>query len=222
MAYDERFANGFISSSGQAGAKLHRRKYGETIQNIAATNEYHWMAGNYLEVRRRLGLLPVDSHELIAMVAPRPVFLGAGKGPALNPDGIDQDDGPERSGVPARAGRAPRRRPRSTTRGSTRRARSSPASAQVRSTAARQEGPRHDRVSRPAKPTLTTRRHRLPPALGRSHAGSELGLLPRFRFQVLGPETCRAMRIGCIYPFTLSFRKEPCRCLGLPGASSSR
>ena len=86
MAYDERFANGFISSSGQAGAKLHRRKYGETIQNIAATNEYHWMAGNYLKYAANWDALPVDSHELVAMVAPRPVFLSAGKGPDLNPD----------------------------------------------------------------------------------------------------------------------------------------
>ena len=55
MAYDERFANGFISSSGQSGAKLHRRKYGEVIENIAATNEYHWMAGNYMKYARPLG-----------------------------------------------------------------------------------------------------------------------------------------------------------------------
>jgi hypothetical protein len=87
MAYDERFLTGFISSSGQSGAKLHRRKYGEAIENIAATNEYHWMAGNYLKYAGRWDTLPVDSHELIAMVAPRPVFLSAGKGPDTNPDG---------------------------------------------------------------------------------------------------------------------------------------
>jgi hypothetical protein len=87
LAYDERFLSGFISSSGQAGAKLHRRKYGELIENIAATNEYHWMAGNYLKYAGRWDALPVDSHELIAMVAPRPVFLSAGKGPDENPDG---------------------------------------------------------------------------------------------------------------------------------------
>jgi hypothetical protein len=87
MAYDERFATGFISSSGQSGAKLHRRKYGEAIENIAATNEYHWMAGNYLKYAGRWDTLPVDSHELIALVAPRPVFLSTGNGPDLNPDG---------------------------------------------------------------------------------------------------------------------------------------
>lgn len=87
LAYDERFATGFISSSGQSGAKLHRRKYGEAIENIAALNEYHWMAGNYLKYAGRWDTLPVDSHELIAMVAPRPVFLSTGNGPDLNPDG---------------------------------------------------------------------------------------------------------------------------------------
>ncbi len=87
MAYDERFLTGFISSSGQAGAKLHRRKYGELVENIAALNEYHWMAGNYLKYAGRWDQLPVDSHELVAMCAPRPVFLSAGKGPDTNEDG---------------------------------------------------------------------------------------------------------------------------------------
>lgn len=87
MAYDERFLTGFISSSGQAGAKLHRRQYGERIENIAALNEYHWMAGNYLKYAGRWDQLPVDSHELVALCAPRPVFLSTGKGPDENPDG---------------------------------------------------------------------------------------------------------------------------------------
>ncbi len=87
LAYDERFLTGFISSSGQSGAKLHRRKYGEAIENIAAANEYHWMAGNYLKYAGRWDTLPVDSHELVALVAPRPVFLSTGNGPDLNPDG---------------------------------------------------------------------------------------------------------------------------------------
>ena len=87
MAYDERFLTGFISSSGQAGAKLHRRAYGERVENIAAVNEYHWMAGNYLKYAGRWDTLPVDAHELVALCAPRPVFLSAGKGPDENPDG---------------------------------------------------------------------------------------------------------------------------------------
>jgi hypothetical protein len=87
LAYDPRFSTGFISSSGQSGAKLHRRNYGEVIENIAAANEYHWMAGNYLKYGGRWDMLPVDSHELIAMVAPRPVFLSAGNDPLKNADG---------------------------------------------------------------------------------------------------------------------------------------
>ena len=87
MAYDERFSNGFISSSGQSGAKLHRRKYGEAIENIVATNEYHWMAGNYMKYAGRWDTLPVDSHSMVAMIAPRPVFLSTGNGPNLNEDG---------------------------------------------------------------------------------------------------------------------------------------
>jgi hypothetical protein len=105
LAYDERFLTGFISSSGQSGAKLHRRKYGEAIENIAATNEYHWMAGNYLKYAGRWDTLPVDSHELVALVAPRPVFLSTGNGPDLNPDGtvkLMQDGDPR-----FQAGRGP-------------------------------------------------------------------------------------------------------------------
>jgi hypothetical protein len=80
MAYDERFATAFISSSGQGGAKLHRRNWGEIIENVAGTGEYHWMAGNYLKYAGPLTWvdLPVDSHELLALCAPRPIFVSAG------------------------------------------------------------------------------------------------------------------------------------------------
>ncbi|TDH27334.1 acetylxylan esterase [Segetibacter sp. 3557_3] len=80
MAYDQRFAIGFISSSGQGGAKLHRRNAGELVENIASSGLYHWMAGNYLKYAGPLTWndLPVDAHELIALCAPRPVFISAG------------------------------------------------------------------------------------------------------------------------------------------------
>ena len=80
MAYDQRFAIGYISSSGEAGAKLFRRNFGEQIGNIAGAGEYHWMAGNFLKYDGPLTEkdLPVDAHELIALCAPRPVFVGAG------------------------------------------------------------------------------------------------------------------------------------------------
>src|SRR5213076_3461277 len=49
MAYDERFAIGFIGSSGEGGVKLHRRNFGELVENVASSGEYHWMAGNFLK-----------------------------------------------------------------------------------------------------------------------------------------------------------------------------
>jgi hypothetical protein len=86
MAYDQRFAVAFVSSSGEGGAKLHRRNWGEIVENVAGTGEYHWMAGNFLKYAGPLNWndLPVDSHELVALCAPRPVFISAG---ATNGDG---------------------------------------------------------------------------------------------------------------------------------------
>lgn len=80
MAYDSRFAIGFIGSSGEGGAKILRRKFGEQVENIASTSEYHWMAGNFLKYAGPMTPddLPVDAHELIALCAPRPVFISSG------------------------------------------------------------------------------------------------------------------------------------------------
>ncbi|MHB1957521.1 MAG: glucuronyl esterase domain-containing protein [Acidobacteriaceae bacterium] len=80
MAYDPRFAIGYISSPGEAGAKLYRRNFGEQVGNIAGTEEYHWMAGNFLRYDGPLTTndLPVDANELIALCAPRPVFISGG------------------------------------------------------------------------------------------------------------------------------------------------
>ena len=79
MALDERFAIGYMSSSGAGGAKLHRRKFGEVVENVAGVTEYHWMAGNYLKYAGTLGRtsrwIPTS---LIALCAPRPVFISAG------------------------------------------------------------------------------------------------------------------------------------------------
>jgi hypothetical protein len=82
MAYDPRMWAAYVSSSGEGGAKLHRRNWGEIVENVAGIDEYHWMAGNFLKYAgpENWNDLPVDSHELIAMCAPRPVFLSAGKG----------------------------------------------------------------------------------------------------------------------------------------------
>ena len=81
MAYEPRLAIAFVSSSGAGGAKIHRRNsYGEMVENVAAPSEYHWMAGNYLKYAGPLtpNDLPVDAHELVALCAPRPVFISGG------------------------------------------------------------------------------------------------------------------------------------------------
>jgi hypothetical protein len=78
-AYEPRIAIGFISSSGAGGAKLLRRNYGEQVENLAGGESY-WFAGNFIKYAgpKTVDDLPVDAHELIALCAPRPVFLSAG------------------------------------------------------------------------------------------------------------------------------------------------
>ena len=81
MVDDPRFAIGFISSSGAGGANLYRRNYGEPIGNLASNNEFHWFAGNFLRYAAKGHTpdeMPVDAHEFIALVAPRPLFIGGG------------------------------------------------------------------------------------------------------------------------------------------------
>jgi hypothetical protein len=94
MAYDPRFAVGFIGSSGEGGAKLHRRNFGELVENVAGSGEYHWMCGNFLKYAGPLKWddLPVDAHELLALCAPRPVFIsyGASTGPGAEGQWVDQ------------------------------------------------------------------------------------------------------------------------------------
>lgn len=86
MAFEPRFAVVLVGSSGQGGAKLHRRNFGEAVENLTGSGGYHWMAGNYLKYgaaeasfgSKNAGDLPVDSHMLIALCAPRPTFISYG------------------------------------------------------------------------------------------------------------------------------------------------
>jgi hypothetical protein len=86
MAFDTRFAVVLVGSSGEGGAKLHRRNWGEAVENLTGTGEYHWMAGNFLKYgaseatfgSKNAGDIPVDAHELIALCAPRPTFISYG------------------------------------------------------------------------------------------------------------------------------------------------
>jgi hypothetical protein len=86
MAFDTRFAVVLIGSSGEGGVKLHRRNWGEAVENLTGSGEYHWMAGNFLKYgasqatfgSRTPGDLPVDAHELLALCAPRLTFISYG------------------------------------------------------------------------------------------------------------------------------------------------
>ncbi|MET0394596.1 MAG: hypothetical protein ABW019_15730 [Chitinophagaceae bacterium] len=86
LAFEPRFAVGLIGSSGKGGATLHRRVFGEAVENLTGGGGYHWMAGNYLKYGAsestfgaKTGCdLPVDSHELIALCAPRLTFISYG------------------------------------------------------------------------------------------------------------------------------------------------
>ena len=86
MAFDPRFAVVLVGSSGEGGAKPHRRNFGEAVENLTGSGEYHWMGGNFLKYgaaeasfgTRNAGELPVDSNELIALCAPRLTFISYG------------------------------------------------------------------------------------------------------------------------------------------------
>src|SRR5712671_3449581 len=86
MAFEPRFSTVLVGSSGEGGAKLHRRNFGEAVENLTGSGEYHWMAGNFLKYgaaeatfgSRNASDLPVDAHELIALCAPRPTFISYG------------------------------------------------------------------------------------------------------------------------------------------------
>jgi hypothetical protein len=86
MAFDQRFAMVLVGSSGEGGAKPHRRNFGEAVESLTGAGEYHWMAGNFLKYGasaerggpKTAGDLPVDSSELIALCAPRLTFISYG------------------------------------------------------------------------------------------------------------------------------------------------
>jgi len=85
MAFEPRFAMALIGSSGEGGAKLNRRNFGEAVENITG-GEYYWMAGNFMKYGassasfgpKTANDIPVDAHELIALCAPRLVFISYG------------------------------------------------------------------------------------------------------------------------------------------------
>jgi sialate O-acetylesterase len=85
LAFETNFAMGLIGSSGEGGAKLHRRNWGEALESLTG-GEYYWMAGNFMKYGASDAVfgaktakdLPVDAHELIALCAPRLTFISYG------------------------------------------------------------------------------------------------------------------------------------------------
>jgi hypothetical protein len=96
QAFDERVAVAFVASSGEGGVKLHRHIYGEALENLTG-GEYYWMAGNLIKYGasdaaggpKTAADLPVDSHQLIALCAPRPCFISYGVPSAGDPAWVD-------------------------------------------------------------------------------------------------------------------------------------
>ncbi len=85
LAFENRFAMALVGSSGEGGAKLNRRNWGEAVESLTG-GEYYWMAGNFMKYgasdasfgSKTARDLPVDSHELIALCAPRLTFISYG------------------------------------------------------------------------------------------------------------------------------------------------
>ncbi len=86
MAFDQRFRMGLIASSGAGGSKIFRRDFGESLDNLASSGAYHWMAGNFMQYSaeeskfgtRTADDLPVDAHMTLALCAPRLTFISHG------------------------------------------------------------------------------------------------------------------------------------------------
>jgi hypothetical protein len=78
-AHDQRFAMVIASCSGEGGAALSRRNYGETIAHLTEPTRFPYQfAANYAKYAKAVDQFPVDAHMLVALMAPRPVLLQTG------------------------------------------------------------------------------------------------------------------------------------------------
>jgi hypothetical protein len=82
MMYEPRIAVGYISSSGKGGAAPYRRVFGSTVENMSTTTEFQWQNGRFMQYAAdplSAKDMPVDANEALALIAPRALFVSAGK-----------------------------------------------------------------------------------------------------------------------------------------------